>query len=57
MKSLKILQRINRVIITMKIYINDDNNLVIITSPKTICVNLAIKVNESIKQDLKFIVS
>ena len=41
----------------MKIYINDDNNLVIITSPKSICVNLAIKVNESIKQDLKFIVS
>ena len=41
----------------MKIYINDDKNLVIITAPKTICVNLAIKINESIKQDLKFIVS
>ena len=41
----------------MKIDNDDYKNLVIITLPKTICVDLPIKINESLKNDIKFIVS
>ena len=41
----------------MNIYIDDYKNLVIITSAKTIRANLSIKINESLKYDIKFIVS
>ena len=41
----------------MNIYIDDYKNLVIITPAKTIRANLSIKINESLKYDVKFIVS
>ena len=41
----------------MKIYTDDYNILVIITSPKTICVDLSTKISKSLKNDIKFIVS
>ena len=41
----------------MKIYIDDyDENLVTITSPKTICVTLPMKINKSLKYHIKFII-
>ena len=40
----------------MKIYI-DDENLVIITSSKTISVDLPIKINKSLKHGIKFVIS
>ena len=41
----------------MKIYNDDYKNLVIMISPKTICVDLPIKNNGILKYDIKFIVS
>ena len=41
----------------MKIYIDDSKNLVVITSPKTIRVDLSIRIDESLKHDIKFTVS
>ena len=41
----------------MKIYIDDYKNLVIIISLKTICVDLPLKLNESLKHDIESIVS
>ena len=41
----------------MKIYIDNYENLVIITSTKTICVNLPIKINQNLNHDIKFILS
>ena len=40
----------------MKICNDDHENLVIIPSPKTIRVNLPIKINQSLKHNVKFIV-
>ena len=39
----------------MKIYI-DDENIVILTLPKSICINLTIKNNKSPEHDIKFII-
>ena len=39
----------------MKIYNDDYKNHVIITSPKTIHVDLPIEINESLKPDIEFI--
>ena len=39
----------------MKIYI-DDKNIVILTLPKSICINLTIKNNKSLEHDIKFII-
>ena len=39
----------------MKIYI-DDKNIVILTLPKSICINLTIKNNKSLEYDIKFII-
>ena len=41
----------------MKIYIDDYKNLVIRISLKTICVDLPLKLNESLKHDIESIVS
>ena len=41
----------------MTIYINNYENLVIIKSPKTICVDLPIKINQNLKHEIEFIVS
>ena len=40
----------------MKIYVDEYKDLAIITSPNTIPVDLPIKINESLKHDIKFIV-
>ena len=41
----------------MKINIDNYKNLMIVTSSKTICVNLLIKINQSLNHDIKFIIS
>ena len=41
----------------MKIYIDNFKNIVIITSPKSTCLNLPIKINKYLKHDIEFIVS
>ena len=41
----------------MKNYVDEYKDLAIITSPNTIPVDLPIKINESLKHDIKFIVS
>ena len=41
----------------MKIYVDEYKDLAIITSPNTIPVDLPIKINKSLKHDIKFIVS
>ena len=51
------MQKLNRNIIIMNIYIYGYKNLVIITPAKAIRGNLSIKINESLKYDIKFIVS
>ena len=40
-----------------KIYIDDYKDLVIITLPKSICVDLPVKIYKSLKDHFKFIVS
>ena len=55
-KSIKVLQQFNQVIIMMGVYI-DGKKLVVITEPKSICINLLIKINESPEHDIEFIVS
>ena len=40
----------------MRVY-NYDNKLVIIMQPKSICINLSIKINISLEHDIKSIVS
>ena len=37
--------------------IDDYKNLVMITLPKSICVDLSIKINNGIKHDVRFIIS
>ena len=41
----------------MKIYIDECKNLVIVVSPKTICVNLPIKISQNLEHDIKYIIS
>ena len=55
-KSIKVLQQFNQVIIIMGVY-NDGKKLVVITEPKSICINLLIKINKSPEHDIEFIVS
>ena len=50
------MQQLNRAVTIMRIY-TDDENLAIITSQKTIRVDLSIKINKSLRHDIKNIKS
>ena len=41
----------------MKVYIDNYENVAKIISPKTICVHLPIKINQSLNHDIKFTLS
>ena len=51
------MQKLNGNIIIMNIYIDGYKNLVIIIPAKAIRANLSIKINESLKYEIKIIVS